>query len=140
MVHWGACSFLCIWVWFFLCIFVTITVFYLPTRFIGCSVNPEISYDARKLTWISRVIKKKKVIRLYIFVVYTLFYYVNFVWHIKKILKNLMDFYTERDIMWVICNHLIVLLAKINKEFNLRPVNTWRLMEIKIKYQLKCSL
>ena len=137
------CSFFCIQVWFFLCIFITTAVFYLSTGLVECSVNSKISRGARKLTWTSRVIKKekkKKTSRLYIFVVYTLFYYVNFVWHIKKILKNLMDFYTERDIMWVICNHLIVLLAKINKEFNLRPVNTWRLMEIKIKYQLKCSL
>jgi hypothetical protein len=37
-------------------------VSYLLTGFAGCSVNPEISYGARKLARISRLKKKKKLV------------------------------------------------------------------------------
>jgi hypothetical protein len=41
---------------------VTVVVLYLPTRLAGYSMSPKINRVARKLTWTSRVIKKKNTI------------------------------------------------------------------------------
>jgi hypothetical protein len=41
-----------------MCISVTLTVSYLSTGLVGCSVNSGISRGAHKLTRISRIIKK----------------------------------------------------------------------------------
>ena len=48
------------WVQVSACMSVTPAVPYLPTRFAGCSVDPEISRGARKLVRTPRVTKKKR--------------------------------------------------------------------------------
>jgi len=55
------------WVQTLACTPVTPAVPYLPTGLAGCSVGPEISRGARKLTRTPRVIKKKKKeVRIYL--------------------------------------------------------------------------
>jgi hypothetical protein len=58
--------YLCILVQVSACASVTPAVFYLPTGLAGCSVDPEISRDARKLARTPRVIKKKKRLNWYV--------------------------------------------------------------------------